>query len=160
MARAPITSSSPPTIAASPGRENPRRSELFPRRCTRRAPSDRWPRSGDRGPWRQALSHRPKWPPVPLIAGQIRRSDSRPAAATGWVRGFAGGGASQGDARHRAAGAGQLHRQIGRRGRVRVWIDFGLGYPADGRHEKRQRRDIDMAHAYWQDYKRSKRGPR
>jgi len=52
-------------------------------------------------------------------------------------------------------------------------IDFGPGYrvyfgqdgPAlvillTGGTKKRQQRDIDAAHAYWQDYKQSKRGQR
>jgi putative addiction module killer protein len=50
-------------------------------------------------------------------------------------------------------------------------IDFGPGYRVyfgrdgevlvillTGGTKKRQHRDIDTAHAYWQDYKRSKRG--
>jgi putative addiction module killer protein len=50
-------------------------------------------------------------------------------------------------------------------------IDFGPGYRIyfgrdgetiiillTGGTKKRQQRDIDAAHAYWQDYKRSKRG--
>jgi putative addiction module killer protein len=52
-------------------------------------------------------------------------------------------------------------------------IDFGPGYRAyfgrdgealvillTGGTKKRQQRDIDAAHAYWQDYKQSKRGRR
>jgi putative addiction module killer protein len=52
-------------------------------------------------------------------------------------------------------------------------IDFGPGYRVylgqdgptlvillTGGTKKRQQRDIDEAHAYWQDYKRSKRGLR
>jgi putative addiction module killer protein len=51
------------------------------------------------------------------------------------------------------------------------WIDFGPGYRIyfgrdgettivllTGGAKKRQQRDIDAAHAYWQDYKRGKRG--
>ena len=52
-------------------------------------------------------------------------------------------------------------------------IDFGPGYRVyfgrdgealvillTGGTKKRQQRDIDAAHAYWQDYKKSKRGRR
>lgn len=52
-------------------------------------------------------------------------------------------------------------------------IDFGPGYRVyfgrdgetlvillTGGTKKRQPRDVDAAHAYWQDYKRSKREPR
>ena len=52
-------------------------------------------------------------------------------------------------------------------------IDFGPGYRVyfgrdgealvillTGGTKKRQQRDIDAAHAYWQDYKQSKRGQR
>ncbi len=52
-------------------------------------------------------------------------------------------------------------------------IDFGRGYRVyfgrdgetlvillTGGTKKRQQRDIEAAHAYWQDYKQSKRGPR
>ena len=50
-------------------------------------------------------------------------------------------------------------------GVLEVRIDFGLDGEAlvillTGGTKKRQQRDIDAAHAYWQDYKQRKRGRR
>jgi putative addiction module killer protein len=90
------------------------------------------------------------------------------------VCGSGGGGAGQGHACNRPAGAGKpLQREIGWGGVFEYRIDFGPGYRVyfgqdgqtlvillTGGTKKRQQRDIDEARAYWQDYKQSKRGRR
>ena len=90
------------------------------------------------------------------------------------VRGFGPGSARQGCSRYRADGEGNLAnvKSVGE-GVLECKIDFGPGYRVyfgrdgdtllillTGGTKKRQQRDINAAIAYWQDYKRGKRGIR